>query len=318
MSMGIALYTFYKRQQCFDFKLRGAFYGDSDKRDLLEVIKAANMSQFIKSIHPLDLNIIVDDIIDYPIVWFDEKAEIGPRALGHRCLIADARYIKSKDILNRIKQRQWWRPVAPIVDYKFADMYFDNVYFSPYMLHTFNIKTEYSKDIHAICHIDNSARIQTADNSIGRLYEVVKSYEAYTNIPLLCNTSLNDKGEPIINKIEEALDFALRKQIPIVYINGSRLELHNFSNYTKEIPFKRNNTFDQWLSESEINDWKEKLNPYNLPFIYIQMYILEEGLHMFRLENEKDVKLLKNIIDKLLINEQTRRWIESGVMYLNK
>lgn len=318
MSMGVALYTFYKRLNKPNFILGSAFYGNCDKRDIKIVLKNAHMERFIKSIQSWNPDRVVEDISIYPVVWLEGRAEIGPRALGHRSIIADARNLKTKEILNELKQRQWWRPVAPLIDYQYVDTYFEHAYPSPYMLNTFYMRPEYWDTLKAICHLDYSARIQTADESIGLLYDVIQRYHFRTGIPILCNTSLNDKGEPIIDKIEEALNFALRKRISVVYINGTRLELQNFENYTEDLPYRRENIFEQWMTESEIENLKQVLNPYHMSYIYIQMYLLDESLGTFHLDNERDIKALKRIVDELLKNEHIRSWFESGQMYLNK
>ncbi|MNB89331.1 Decarbamoylnovobiocin carbamoyltransferase [compost metagenome] len=182
-------------------------------------------AQYIISCSSFDPAVAVEDIIQHPIVWFNGAAEIGPRALGNRSLLADPRTERSKDILNEIKQREWWRPVAPVILEEEVKVWFQNGGPSPYMLNAFKIRDEKKPVVPAICHLDDTARVQTIqakDNPY--LAELIEAFKERTGVPILCNTSLNDKIEPIINRFEEALHFALKKRIPVMYVNGYRLE----------------------------------------------------------------------------------------------
>lgn len=152
--------------------------------------------------------------MDGPIVWYDGQSESGPRALGHRSIIADPRSIRNKDLINLYKQRQWWRPVAPIILEDFLEEWFENAYPSPYMLNNFVIRQEKKELVPAILHLDLTARVQTINQeSDEALYHVIQNFYERTGIPIVCNTSLNDRGEPIIETVEQAFNFALRKKL---------------------------------------------------------------------------------------------------------
>jgi hypothetical protein len=151
------------------------------------------------------------------------RAEIGPRALGHRSLLADPRQDTMKDRLNQIKRRQWWRPVAPVILADQVREWFSDADRSPFMLRTFTLRPEKAARVPAISHLDRSARIQTLTREEAPLLsELLQAFHASTGVPMLCNTSLNDKGEPIINVLEEALIFARRRGVPAVYVDGRR------------------------------------------------------------------------------------------------
>ena len=232
-SLGIALYMFYRNMDRVNFKLKHAFYGDKFDFDSTYLREQG----YIEEISELDMDQIVDDLIDGPIVWFDSRAEIGPRALGHRSLLGDSRKIEMKDRLNQVKQRQWWRPVAPIVLQEYVDEWFENAYASPFMLHTFQIREDKRDKVKAIAHDDGSSRIQTVSSENKeeeRMHSIISAFYKRTGVPIICNTSLNDKGEPIVNKPEEALHFALKKNIKVAYINGQRVLLKNHSKYKNE------------------------------------------------------------------------------------
>ena len=161
-----------------------------------------------------------------PVAWADGRAEVGPRALGHRSLLADPRRSATKDRLNEVKQRQWWRPVAPIVLEDQVGEWFDGGRRSPSMLETFAVRAERRDQVPAIAHLDGTARVQTlAPSDDEALYRAIQAFSATTGVPMLCNTSLNDKGEPIVATASQALNFCLRKGIGVAYLGGRRVAL---------------------------------------------------------------------------------------------
>lgn len=298
ISMGIALYAFYKGMSRVDFSLSNAYYGDKDF-SLDKVTESDEFAKYIKSINEYDEEQAVSDIIEAPVVWLNGAAEMGPRALGNRSILADARDIAAKNKLNVIKQRQWWRPVAPIILMEHVNAWFVNAYESPYMLHTFCIREDKKEDVPAIVHQDLSARVQTIkreDNEI--LYDLILEFYKKTGIPIICNTSLNDKGEPIIDKISQALNFALRKGIKVVYINGSRVELKNHDMYTEKKPKERTKFFDIKITDTEYTKLIRELNPYGLSDDVIKFYYewaYASTYFDYDLTKENDVKKLQRV-----------------------
>jgi len=176
-SFGNALYYFYCNMDKFNFRQDSSYYGDSDK-ELEKVLEDSIFSKFIKKVEEFNLEQVVKDIEDDVIVWFDGRAEIGPRTLGARSLLGDPRKTKVKDRLNEIKHRQWWRPVAPIILETDMSNWFKDGYSSPFMLHTFYIKDDKLDMVPAIAHLDNSARVQTLNKKTNQnyLYQWYKSY----------------------------------------------------------------------------------------------------------------------------------------------
>jgi carbamoyltransferase len=168
----------------------------------------------------------VDDLEAGPVAWVDGASEIGPRALGHRSLLADPRRMASKDRLNAMKERQWWRPVAPIILEDRVAEWFEGGHRSPYMLEVFPVAEPKRDLVPAIVHLDGTARVQTL--SVGddpRLHRALTAFAERTGVPLLCNTSLNAKGEPIVQTASQAIAFCLAKGVPVVYVEGARIEL---------------------------------------------------------------------------------------------
>ena len=158
LSIGMGLYFFKKFMDSFIYKFEGAFYGYDDRKNFADTVDIyrdyiSDVSENVKKIS--------DDILKSPILWLDGNAEIGPRALGHRSIIADARNKDHKDLLNIYKQREWWRPVAPIVLAEDIGDWFEDSYLSPYMLHNFTVKAEKAEIIPAVLHFDLTARVQS-------------------------------------------------------------------------------------------------------------------------------------------------------------
>jgi len=136
------------------------------------------------------------------------RAEFGPRALGNRSLCADPRGGDIKDRLNVIKKRQKFRPFAPIILEEFADMYFEMpTKRIPYM--QFVVKCRYPDQYPAIVHHDGTSRVQTVNrDDHPDLYRLLRAFYDATGCPMIVNTSLNIKGQPMVNTEADAQDFA--------------------------------------------------------------------------------------------------------------
>jgi carbamoyltransferase len=133
------------------------------------------------------------------------RAEFGPRALGNRSLLADPRGTEIKDKVNAIKRRQKFRPFAPVILAELADDYFD---IKPGW-HTHNymqsVATCREPDLYpAICHVDGTSRVQTVANDGSGIRQLLETWYAQTGCPMLLNTSLNIRGEPIVNNRTDA------------------------------------------------------------------------------------------------------------------
>ena len=130
------------------------------------------------------------------------RAEFGPRALGNRSIFGDASLPDIQDIINRYKGREPYRPFGCVVLEEFAHEWFDIDYPSPYMKETFTCLRP--GKIPGVVHIDGSTRVQTVNrNQHKDLYELLTLWNKLTGIPLLLNTSLNIKGQPIINDLKD-------------------------------------------------------------------------------------------------------------------
>lgn len=206
-----------------EFRFATPYYG-SELSDVESAFQ--QFDDFIEDVQQFSDDVFVEDISRGPLVWADGAAEVGPRALGHRSILADPRTLQSKNLLNKWKNRQWWRPVAPVVLEKYTGEWFEESGPSPYMLETAYVRESKRPLVPAILHFDNSARHQTLmPETNPLLYRAIEAFRQKTGVPMLCNTSLNEKGEPIVDTAAQALSFAVRNEIAVAYIAGRRVQL---------------------------------------------------------------------------------------------
>ncbi len=145
---------------------------------------------------------------------FSGRSEIGPRALGHRSILADPRNAGSWRAVNEIKKRETWRPFAPAVLASLSPHFFDRgPEFSPYML--FNYRCT-SKELPAITHFDHSSRLQHVTPETGLLFELLSAWSIAGHGPSLMNTSFNGPGVPIVETAEDAFAEANQIGLPLL------------------------------------------------------------------------------------------------------
>ncbi|MFR2755398.1 MAG: carbamoyltransferase C-terminal domain-containing protein [Eisenbergiella massiliensis] len=296
LALGMGLYFFYKYMHSFTYKFKGAFYGYAEAVNIQSIVN--KYSKYIADIEPESKKAALD-IVQEPIIWIDGNAEIGPRALGHRSIIANPSKLEHKNLLNQYKKREWWRPVAPIILCEELNNWFSKAFDSPYMLNNFLIKKEKAEKVPAILHLDQSARVQSIkfiENP--NLYNVIKDFQKITGIPIVCNTSLNDKGEPIINTIEQALNFALRKGIRVIYAYGTRICLKNHSLYNEDNFLKRDNDLFYKYRKDKTKILSE-INPHKLPLFDLLLYFYNPTLQQFDIKNIQDVKKIHKVSEQI-------------------
>jgi carbamoyltransferase len=141
------------------------------------------------------------------VAWFQGRSEYGPRALGHRSLLADPRRAENLEKLNDIKGRERFRPVAPMVRAERAAEIFDGPLPSPYMLFAHRVRDEWRDRIPAVVHVDGTARIQTVDPGVEPLVaRMLERFEARAGVPVVVNTSFNTAGRPMVDDPRDALE----------------------------------------------------------------------------------------------------------------
>lgn len=181
----------------------GPSYESSEIQQLLEQNKI-NYKQ------PDDLErYVAKAIADGQLIgWFQGRMEIGPRALGHRSILADPRNAASRDRVNKyVKHREEWRPFAPSILENSVDEYLEKATQSPFMIDTFETKANQQDKIEAVLHQgDRTTRPQTVtEQDNPRYHKLISEFEDLTGVPALLNTSFNDHAEPIVNRPQEAL-----------------------------------------------------------------------------------------------------------------
>ncbi|UTP72348.1 carbamoyltransferase [Alteromonas sp. LMIT006] len=156
--------------------------------------------------------------------YFTGRMEFGPRALGHRSILGDPRDPKMQSVMNlKIKQRESFRPFAPIVmDAHVADWFCDITY-SPYMLMVAQVQSDKQSVLPAITHVDGSARVQTVHSS-QPVHQVLAAFYAKTGVPVLINTSFNVRGEPPVCTPSDAIRCFLATEMDYLYMDGVLLD----------------------------------------------------------------------------------------------
>ena len=220
---------------------RGSYLGpdfeDEEIRSILDRFKAKYTRIELSELPEKVAEIIASEHV---VGWFQGRMEFGPRALGSRSIIGDARSEKMQSIMNlKIKFRESFRPFAPSVAYDRVSDYFDIDRESPYMLLVAQVSEEHRKamtadeerlfgidklnitrsSIPAITHVDYSARIQTVhpdDNPA--YYEMIKAFERRTGCPVIINTSFNVRGEPIVCRPEHAFTCFMRTNMDYLVV----------------------------------------------------------------------------------------------------
>nr|WP_240965319.1 carbamoyltransferase C-terminal domain-containing protein [Streptomyces zingiberis] len=145
---------------------------------------------------------------DEIVAWFQGRSEYGPRALGHRSLLAHPGRSGNLERLNDIKGRARFRPVAPMVLADRAAEIFDGPLPSPYMLFTHEVAGEWRERLPAVVHVDGTARVQTVDPAMEPLAaRMLGAFERRTGLPVVVNTGLSTAGRPLVDDPRDALEY---------------------------------------------------------------------------------------------------------------
>ncbi|HUS26597.1 MAG TPA: carbamoyltransferase C-terminal domain-containing protein [Nevskiaceae bacterium] len=159
---------------------------------------------------------------DEIMMWYQEGCELGPRALGHRSIIANPTKKETKDYINaHVKFRESFRPLAPIVLEERAQEFFDFKFKSPFMLFSPGVKLPAKKLAPAVVHINDTARLQTLNKQQNpKLYSVIETFAETSGVPIVLNTSFNGKDEPIVETPEEALNTFLKSPVKHLFLDN--------------------------------------------------------------------------------------------------
>ena len=163
------------------------------------------------------LNLILENKI---LATCRGRAEMGPRSLGNRSILADPRNPQMKNILNeKIKHRESFRPFAPSILEEHISEYFDIDVPSPYMLLVTKVKCP--EKIPAVTHVDGTGRLQSVSKNVNSLYyELINEFYKLTDVPVIINTSMNVMGEPIVNTPEQAYDMLAKTDMDYIFLKN--------------------------------------------------------------------------------------------------
>jgi carbamoyltransferase len=198
----------------------GPAYSDDEVETLLQWMKIPYRK--LNNVAAETAQLLADNKV---IGWFQGRMEFGPRALGSRSILASPADAGMQQKLNEIKDREDFRPVAPVVMEEVAGEWFENATVSPFMLFVYNINPQKADKIPAVRHVDGTARIQTVNRQQHLLYyDLLHEFNKLTGIPVLINTSFNTRGEPIVCTPKDAIACFWTSPFDALVINSFLLE----------------------------------------------------------------------------------------------
>lgn len=206
------------------FVMEHSYWGPSYSEQEIEKFLIYSKSPYkrVDDIPSYISNLLVQDRI---VGWFQGRMEFGPRALGSRSIIASPLHAEMQAKLNQIKDREDFRPVAPVVMEEKSANWFANSRTSPFMLFVFDVLPGMNEKIPAVTHVDGTARIQTVNRSQNPLYyDLLKSFEQRTGVPILINTSFNTRGKPIVCSPRDAVECFWSSPLDVLAIGPFVLE----------------------------------------------------------------------------------------------
>lgn len=213
-----------RKQTQRSFSMQHAYWGpDYDDDEIEDFLKWTKVPyRKLNNIADETAKILAQDKV---IGWYQGRMEFGPRALGSRSILASPIHPSMQAKLNEIKDREDFRPVAPVVLEEDAPEWFENAAYSPFMLFVYKVKADKADLIPAVRHVDGTARIQTVnENQHAAYYQLLKAFKKLTGVPVLVNTSFNTRGEPIVCTPRDAIECFWTSPFDALVINSFLLE----------------------------------------------------------------------------------------------
>ncbi len=209
-----------ERIYCMEHSFLGPQYSDDEIETFLRWSKLPYRR--LTNVAEETADLLAQDKI---IGWFQYRMEFGPRALGARSILASPMHAEMQARLNEIKDREDFRPVAPVVLEEEAQNWFAHADTSPFMLFIYDVLPEKADIIPAVRHVDGTARIQTINRAQHMLYyDLLKAFQRRTGVPVLVNTSFNTRGEPIVCTPRDALECFWTSPLDALVIGSFLLE----------------------------------------------------------------------------------------------
>ena len=249
-ALGAALAVWYRQFNGSKLpRMENAFYGDEYSDAEIEKILNKENLPFLK----MSDEGLIDRVStlmqgENVVGWFQGRMEYGPRALGNRSIIADARNKDNWQKVNlKIKFRESFRPFAPTVLEERIPDYFDLDRPTPYMLLVADVHPDKRDEIPAVTHVDGSARIQSVNRDQNeKYYDLIKAFEQKTGCGVIINTSFNVRGEPIVRSPEDAINCFLNTHMDYLVLGNYLLD-------KKEMPENRVLNKEDYLEQFELD-----------------------------------------------------------------
>lgn len=226
-ALGTAFYIYnsvLKNERTFGMEhaFWGPAFGDREIRSILDGVEAEyEVIEDESRLLQRTAQMIADGKV---VAWFQGRLEFGPRALGGRSLLADARNPAMKDVINaKVKFREAFRPFAPSILKEHAHEYFEmpEGMDAPYMLLVPKVREEKRAVIPAVTHADGTGRVQTVtEQHHGRYYRLIQTFARLTGVPVVINTSFNVRGEPIVCTPKDAYNTFVNTGIDALVIGN--------------------------------------------------------------------------------------------------
>lgn len=218
-ALGLARYAWYQHSKSIERQPQKTLYLSAiPDYNQLEIAQRQIPNMKVVDTNPANVaQLLADQKI---VALYHGRAEGGPRALGNRSLIFDPRAADGKDIVNRVKQREWFRPFAGSVLEEHAHEYFDmaGLSSSPYMMYAVDVLPEKIDVIPAVSHVDGTCRVQTVNAEQNPVfYSIISEFNKLTGIPVVLNTSLNLAGHPLVDSVFDAIVTLYNSEIDCIY-----------------------------------------------------------------------------------------------------
>jgi carbamoyltransferase len=241
-AIGVASYIYHSLLgKPRNFVMKNAFLGPQFSHDEIRRYLIENQISFKECKREELLKTVARLIAEQNVIgWFQGRMEFGPRALGARSILADARNPKNADVVNlKIKYRESFRPFAPTVLQERCADYFELDCPSPYMLLVAQVKKD-KRTIPSVTHVDGSARIQTISREENDLfYDLLNEFEGLTGCPVVINTSFNVRGEPIVCTPHDAFLCFMRTHMDYLVMGNFLLDKREMKPLTQDIDWRK-------------------------------------------------------------------------------
>jgi len=296
-ALGIGLYNFYKRMKDFDFQFKDVFlkkkaisYSINDyTRDCLKLTN-----------DPIVVERIVEDIKRQPILWLQDSFSYNISGVGHRMILIDSVCHEWKSTINHIRERKWWRRLEVLVLAEEGHIWFENFELLQNMEGFLKLKKEKKGLLAPEFELYDNVKVCPVNSeNNGVLYEILNAYKSETGIPMVFFTPISVCNEPILENVEQAIAFAVKKNLNVLYINGGRYVLNDI--YKKEECVSSSRRFGDFLvydTEKEREEMSRSINPHGISKEALITFFQNSKLNTtYNLKDEKDARKLERIAD---------------------